>query len=253
MSKTGKIILALITIFGIATTLQAEAKRYEVKSGIVEYKIEGGGSLFGFSTKTEGKTKLYFKEWGNVELRETDEKSETMGQIEKDHSITKIDHGTVYSVNKEDKTIVKSDMSMLKQMDKEGKNLSVVGKDMMKQMGGKKTGSEKILGYPCEIWEVMGSKIWIYKGVPLKTEANIMGIKHLEIATSAKFGVKIPDEKFKLPNYPVKTLNQIIEDEMKKSSSQNTQHQTPPKLTPEQMQQMQQMMESLGNMFQQAK
>ncbi len=245
MSKTGKIILALATLLAIATTLQAEAKRYEVKSGIVEYKIEGGGSLFGFSTKTQGNAKLYFKEWGNTELKEINEKNVAMGQTTTSHNIMKIDHGTVYNVNEEDKVIIKSDIAMLKQMDKEGKNISSMGKDMMKQMGGKKIGSEKVLGYLCEIWEIMGSKIWIYKGVVLKIETNMMGIKHLEVATKAKFGVKIPDEKFKLPNYPVKTLNQMMEDEMKTQSS--------PKLTPEQMQQMQKMMESLGNMFQQAK
>ncbi len=241
MKKAAKIISIFLALF-LTTTLYAQTKRYEIKSGIVEYKIEGGGSIFGFATKTTGTAKLYFKEWGNVELRQSDEKNIAMGKTTIKHDLTKIDHGTIYTVEDEDKIIIKSDIDMLKQMDKKGKNISAMGKDMMKQMGGKKIGNGKILGYNCEIWEMMGSKIWIYKGVALKTEANIMGFKHLEVATSAKFNTSIPEKIFNLPNYPIKTINDMIKENA-----------SPKQPTPQQMEQMQKMMENLGNMFNQKK
>ena len=265
--KIATILFALIFSTVFASSVQAGAKRYEIKSGIVTYNIEGGGSMLGFSTKTTGTEKLYFTDWGNLELREASEKNVAMGKTTLTHQITKIDHGTIYSVDDKEKVILKQDIGMFKEMDQQGKNMSAMGKDMMKQMGGKKTGTGKVLGYPCEIWEVMGTKTWIYKGVPLKTEANIMGFKHLKIATSAKFDVSVPKSKFALPDYPVKTLEQLeqmyeemaeqeeAEESQKSAPKQHQaqpQHQPQPQqpqVSPEQMQQMQDMLQNLGKMF----
>ena len=246
-----KLWIGLLVIFTLSTTLQAAAKRYEVKSGMVIYKVEGGGSILGFSTKTTGTHTLYFKDWGNVEVRKEDEKETSMGKTTQQHTLQKIDHGTVYSVNEKHKTIIKQDIAMLKQMDKKGKNMSAMGKDMMKQMGGKKIGTGKVLGYPCEIWELMGSKTWLYKGVPLKTQANIMGFKHLEVATSAKFNVSISNSHFALPKYPIQTTDQMIQQQIQQAQHQSkhpqTQYQSQP--SPQQMEQMQNMLKSLGSMF----
>jgi len=248
------LLFAVIVSMVFASSLQAGAKRYEIKSGIVTYKVEGGGNLLGFSTKTTGTEKLYFTDWGNTELRKVNEKEVAMGKTTETHHITKIEHGTVYSADDQRKIIIKQDISMLKNMDKQGKNMSAMGKDMMKQMGGKKIGTGKVLGYPCEIWEVMGSKIWIYKGVPLKTEANIMGFKHLQIATSAKFNVSVPKSKFTMPDYPVKTVEEMYQEipkEAQKSQQQHqpSQHRQQPQVSPEQMKQMQDMLQNLGKMF----
>ena len=259
--KKVALLFVMILAMVFTSSVEAGAKRYEIKSGIVIYNIEGGGSMLGFSTKTTGTEKLYFTDWGNLELREVNEKNVAAGQTTVVHNITKIDHGTVYSVDNEEKIILKQDIAMFKEMDKQGKNMSTIGKDMMKQMGGKKTGTGKVLGYPCEIWEVLGTKTWIYKGVPLKTEANIMGFKHLQIATSAKFDVSIPKSKFALPNYPVKTLEQLeqmYEDMAEKEESEESQKSSPkqhqpqpqqPQISPDQMKQMQDMLQNLGKMF----
>ncbi|HEO98228.1 MAG TPA: hypothetical protein ENO02_02900 [Epsilonproteobacteria bacterium] len=77
------------------------------------------------------------------------------------------------------------------------------GKAMMQQMGGKKTGMDKVLGYSCEVWELMGTKQCIYKGVSLKVESNVMGMKHTEVATKAEFDISISKDDFKLPDFPV--------------------------------------------------
>ena len=255
MKKFNLLLIAILSI-AFASTAAASGKRYEIKSGIVTYKVEGGGSMLGISTKTSGTQEMYFKEWGNIEVRKVDEKSTVMGQTTVTKEITKFDHGTVYNVDEERKEIIKSDIAMFQEMDKQGKNLSQAGKDMLKQMGGKKIGTGKVLGYPCEIWEVMGSKIWMYKGVPLKTEANIMGFKHNEIATSAKFNVSVPEKYFKLPPYPVKTVDDLMRESMEgenNTQKQNTNvHQPAPKPqqpSPEQMKQMQDMLQNLGKMF----
>ncbi len=87
--------------------------------------------------------------------------------------------------------------------------LDVLPEDMMKSAGGKKTGKEKILGYNCDIREVMGSKIWMYKGVPLKTENNMMGTTYINEAVKARFDIDVPDKYFRLPDYPVVDMPSI--------------------------------------------
>jgi hypothetical protein len=115
---------------------------------------------------------------------------------------------------------------------------------MMKEMGGKKIGEEKVLGYNCEVWELMQSKIWLHKGILLKQEANIMGTKHTTVATSVKFNVSISDKEFKLPDYPRKTMDQMMQEKMQRPG--NNEPGQMPQMTPEQMQQMQEMMKSFS-------
>ncbi len=57
-----------------------------------------------------------------------------------------------------------------------GESMKQTGKEMMIQMGGKKVGTDKVLGYPCDVWDLMGVKQCMYKGLPLKVESNIMGV-----------------------------------------------------------------------------
>ena len=68
---------------------------------------------------------------------------------------------------------------------------------------GKKTGTDKVLGYTCEVWELMGVKQCIYKGIPLRVESNIMGMKNMEIATKAEFEISLSKDNFKLPDFPL--------------------------------------------------
>ncbi|TNF43855.1 MAG: DUF4412 domain-containing protein, partial [Epsilonproteobacteria bacterium] len=105
-------------------------------------------------------------------------------------------------------------------------------KEMMLSMGAKKTGVETILGYECEIWESKMMKLWLHKGIILRSEANMMGITHTTEATNIQIDISIPDDALKLPDFPLKTIEE------------NRQQNDPSQMTPEQMQQMQEMMKS---------
>ena len=58
-------------LFGVVS-LFADTNRYDVKSAIVEYAIVGSGDVMGTKATLTGTNKLYFKDFGKVEL--TDEK-----------------------------------------------------------------------------------------------------------------------------------------------------------------------------------
>jgi len=84
-----------------------------------------------------------------------------------------------------------------------GENLKESGEKMMKSMGGKKLGTDKVLGYTCDVWELMGSKQCIYKGIPLRVVTDVMGLKSTEVATKAEFDLSLTQKDFTLPDYSV--------------------------------------------------
>ena len=233
--KIWGVVFALILA---VSTINADTKRYEIKSGIIEYAVKGGGNMMGIKTQIEGTSKAFFKEWGNVELNEETTKSVIMGREENTHQSTKINNGKVYVVDYEQKTIVQYeyDPSMLGHS--EHKDLAKSGKEMMLSMNGTKTGEESVLDYVCEVWETPKIKLWLHKGVMLKSKVKVMGITHTTEATNIQFNISISDDDLKLPDFPIKTMEEKMKEDNGNTPSQM------PQMTPEQMQQMQEMMKS---------
>jgi hypothetical protein len=229
------LFVSLSFVFISTQVLYAKTKRYEVKSGMVNYTITGSGNIMGMERESYGHKTLYFEDYGKVEVQETEETSTMMGRTMKLHRLMKIQDGMVYSVDYKQKMITKQDMSQLIH----GKDMSKMGKEMLKEMGGKKIGEGEVLGLPCELWEVMGTKMWMHKGVTLKIESNIMGMTRKEEATEVKFGVSIPSEKLKLPDYPIQSMEEMIQHQMNKPGRGG--HQP----SPEEIKAMQNMMKNM--------
>ncbi len=211
------------------STLVAETKRYEIQSAIIEYATGSSGNMMGIQTQTEGKSKVVFKEWGDVELREERTRSVIMGKEAHTRQTTKIDHDKVYIVDYEQKIIHQYDPATL--MRSQYKDIAKNAKEMIHSMGGAKTGKESLLGYECEIWETQQIKLWLYKGIILKSVTTMMGLTHTTEATNIEMDVSVPDEALKLPDFPIKTMQQGDPSPM-------------PQMTPEQIQQMQEMMKN---------
>ena len=213
-------------------TLHAETKRYQIKSGIIEYTINGGGNMMGIETQIEGKSKTLFKEWGELELHDETSKAVIMGKEAYTHQTTKIDHDKVYIVDYEQKSIAQYDHTML--MRSQYKDLAKNAEEVMLSMGVKKIGEERVLGYLCEIWETDYMKLWLHQGIILKYKVMIMGSAHTTEATNIQFNIPVSDEDLTLPDFPIK----VIQDNNSNTPSQM------PQLTPEQIQQMQEMMKN---------
>ena len=228
--KQLKVWGVVFTLILATSTVHAETKRYEVKSGIIEYTVSGGGNMMGIETKIDGKSKALFNEWGKVELHEDTTKSVIMGKEENTRQTTKIDNGKVFVVDYEQKVIVQYDPDTL--MQSEYKDIAKSSKEMLLAMGGKKIGEETIQGYACEVWETPQIKLWLHKGIMLKSVANIMGITHSTEAININLDASVSDADLKLPDFPIQTM----EESMKKNNM--------PQMTPEQMQQMQEMMKN---------
>ena len=203
MKKSKYIVIFLLV--GLVN-LVAEANRYDLKSGMVEYEIVGEGDVMGSPTTVTGTSKLYFKDFGNIEL--TDEKIQqtVKGDREEERIVSKIAADKVYTVDFIDEVIYIQKMVI----DEENSALNIKNDESLISMGAKNLGTEEILGYKCDIWQLGEDKIWVYNSVPLKLISKSLGLVQIQEAKLAVFNIDIKDEKFKLPAYPIKLMDEII-------------------------------------------
>lgn len=208
MKKLSIILSLAIVLISCKGNSQNTPKRYNIKSGIVEYKTTITGKVMGSKISGSGEENLYFKDYGAVEVKEvTSSQTSVMkffGKEKKEttssHTMTKIENGKTYVVDFDNELITSANNMGMALMG-DNADAQQTGKDIMIAMGGEKIGDETFMGYNCEIWTLMGAKQWIHEGIMLKIEANTLGIKTLTEAVSVKFNVSVPDDKFKLPNF----------------------------------------------------
>ncbi|MBI9034731.1 MAG: hypothetical protein JEZ03_09705 [Bacteroidales bacterium] len=224
MSKLSIILPLLLVMISCngSENQTPDLKRYEVKSGIVKYVTTISGKVMGSTISGNGTEDLYFKNWGAVELKEV-RSSETnqinvFGQKKTEtkevHSMNKLDDGESYYVDFDNKQIIAGRdmaMDMIKMFDPNA-DAGAVGKNMLEGLGGKKVGTESILGFSCELWEIPGGKQWLYKGVVLKMEMTVMGIKTVTQAQSADFDISVADRYFSLPDFPIQKQESVFDE-----------------------------------------
>ena len=102
MKKSKYIFIFLLV--GVVN-LFAAANRYDVKSGMVEYEIVGEGDVGGNSAALSGTSKLYFKDFGNVELSDEKIQQTVDGDKEEERLVSKIMGENVYTVDFVDEVI----------------------------------------------------------------------------------------------------------------------------------------------------
>lgn len=209
MTKITKVSLAVVMSSSILSASADQIKLYDVKNGKIEYEIKGSGEIMGQKMQTVGKKRVIFDQFGAKNLTEENkiEKQTVMGQkkVTKTHTMTYMKGSMVYHVSFDNRRIMRTGnmgagMAMLMGG---GKNMKQTGEEMMKKIGGKKTGTDKVLGYTCDVWEMMGTKQCIYKGIPLRVETDVMGLKNTETATKAEFDISLSKDDFKLPDFPI--------------------------------------------------
>jgi hypothetical protein len=146
-----------------------------------------------------GSETLYFTDYGMREAKYTNTELKMGGITQKSNKMTLLDSATIYTIDLDTKTGATMENPMYKSF--EGKDATEVGEKILKDMGGKKIGTESLLGKTCDVWEIknLGSKTWIWSGLPLKTETNMMGMQMTIAATKIQEEVAIPKEKLQIP------------------------------------------------------
>ena len=159
--------------------------------------------------KQRGKPLVFevnFKDFGNLELFDEIITQKRGSIVEEERNTYKISKGKIYTADFNDEIIYSQDLSI----DDENPIANIKNREAFKEMGAKFLGNENILGYKCDIWELGEYKIWVYNSVPLKQISKSLGVEQMQIAKNANFNIDIKDNKFKLPNFPVKAIDVII-------------------------------------------
>ncbi len=213
MKKLNILLSLIVVLTSCSGNSQNKLKRYEIKSGIVKYTTTISGKVIGSTITGSGTESVYFKDWGAVELKEEQStQTATMKffgkkktQITSTHTMNKLDNGESYLVDFDTKQIFLSrDMAMdMTKIFHPNADAGDVGKSMLESVGGKKIGTESILGYSCDVWDIKGAKQWMYKGIVLKMDITVLGLRTLTEATSAKFNITVPSKNFELPDFPI--------------------------------------------------
>lgn len=189
-------ITFLCVCLGSMTLLLAQTseKKYDLQSGMVLYSISGGGKLTQEVNLTiQGKGKLRFKDWGAVKLIEEDVEEITSGALKNIETINKCEKRQKkqqLDVNFETKKILERPIPK----GTAAENIT---------QGLTKKGQEAIAGYTCDIWEGVGVRKCIYKGIPLLVEHYLLGTYYRKKASSATFGIDTSATSCKIPDFPI--------------------------------------------------
>lgn len=170
-------------------------KRYGIKSAIVEYTITGSQS----GTKT-----LYFDNWGMRQAEYTNSVLE-IGKFSKSINIVNIvkdDANYIIDLERNTGTKTKNPVKKLIAELQNQKSFGEFGEQILLKAGAMKVGQEEFLDKDCDIYEIKntGTKMWIWKWIPLKTITKLGGVEINSVAKKIEVNVNVPEEKFTPPD-----------------------------------------------------
>nr|WP_321452696.1 hypothetical protein [uncultured Carboxylicivirga sp.] len=199
MKKYRNILSVILLGCSVVMSAQINPEKYAVKSGHVEYTLTGN---------TTGTKSIWWDDYGDKTYEEikavTEVKMFGMKSRDEAHTITVMIGDKFWSVNVIEGTGQKGvletqEMAKAIAEDMTEEEAKQLEQQIMDALGGEKLGNETFLGHSCEILSVMGAKTWIYKGVVLKSEAKLMGIKSNEVATLFDEDINVPSSRFTPP------------------------------------------------------
>ena len=197
MKKTFLIVLLLT--FAISIMAQPKNARYAVKSGYIKYDISGN---------TKGTKEIWWDNYGDISRTEVNTVTTTrfLGTTSetKTHTLNILKGDKFWSINYINNSAQKGTSAIYQETaeiansmtEAEAKKLS---EDILASMGGERLGTEPLMGRSCEVVSVMGVKSWIYKGLLLKSEGNLLGFKTNETAVKFDENTTVPASRFVAP------------------------------------------------------
>ena len=198
------VVISMVLTSGLFAKNGGVFKSFDVQSAIVNYDINGSGKLSENSNLSiEGNSTLLFTDWGVSKLYKEKYVEMLTGAVKSTKTVQTLyseENGMVYKVDFEKKKIEKTEDAVIKNAITAGKNLYQKYLEKMRA-NGKQVGDSVVLGYRCDEWLYKGKKRCFYKGVPLREESIISGVKVIKTAVSAEFDINISKDLFALPDF----------------------------------------------------
>ncbi|HTL47403.1 MAG TPA: hypothetical protein VL688_05005 [Verrucomicrobiae bacterium] len=171
--------------FSYAEEPSAQAHRYGLESGVVKYDITGAQT---------GNETVSFDQWGRRESRKT---SVNGGKNKKGETfLTLFFPDFIYFVDLAKKSGHKWKNNFWDTFP-EGEYTS----EAIQKLGGKKTGTEDILGKTCDVWDIPAAQthLWVWNRIPLKMTRQIQEGEIVSAASALQENVAVPEENFAVP------------------------------------------------------
>lgn len=206
MRLAGQAIRLLILVclgsisFLFATT--KTAKPFEIHSGLVKYDIKVTAQLTPETNLTVKAQAIFrFRDWGEIRSEEVNGFVKTTGALEYKESIKRF-----YKETKDTITTVYFEHEQLLERKKPS-----IKKDIQRiQINHlEKKGTQSVAGVICDVWEGIGIKKCIYKGIVLKLESHIYDLSYVKAASEVTFDTNT-SEDCTFPNYPVQKFGLFV-------------------------------------------
>ena len=181
----------------VVLTISAQIKKDKLlpfKTVLIEYVYEGN---------TTGTEKLYMDNYGLQQCKTIQTKNKTFGQTSEESKIEISKDFLIYSWDPKTKKGSKIRNTLAEElMNDPNFNPEEFGKRSMESLGFEKIGTENINGKSCDVWKGLGgtSKMWVWRGLNLKTEVKILGTKTICTAAVVKVDEAISSTKFEIPS-----------------------------------------------------
>jgi len=186
------IIVALMLISMLAQSQQQKVRFFDFETAIVEYTYEGNET---------GKQIMYIDQYGWKRAEWTNITTKMLGQTTEKKQIMVSIGLDVWQWDPIARTGTRVHNQMLENLMKDPQfDPEKYAKETMENLGFQKTGTEIVQGKNCEVWKGMGSTIWIWNGLGIKTEVKLLGQKTTWTATKIDLNVKVPQDKFTIPS-----------------------------------------------------
>ncbi|MCF8363162.1 MAG: hypothetical protein K9G70_11125 [Prolixibacteraceae bacterium] len=202
-----KNIYLIFILLGIVINSHAQKfKKYPFKSGIIEYKMEGSA---------KGTQVLYWDDYGYYETSIEKSEAKMFGQTTKTNKTTLTLGDKMYEWSEGDSVFYES-TNPIAETWSEGEydedDVEDYSVQMIESLGYEKIGSGNVLGKKCDIYSGLG-KVWVWKGLSLRTEVKMLGVKTIIAAESIKTNTHVPGSVFKIPSGMTASKN-VVEENM---------------------------------------
>ena len=188
---TSLLMLATFSLF--AQEENAPVKKYGFKSAIAKFATEVMGQAV--------ESTIYIDEYGAKECQKAKVEIPGMGTMESG-VISK--EGKTWNVNYTMKQVQEVTLNPADQP-----NFMNLDDETKKKFKSEEAGQEKVLDFDCTVYTLVttsgeitaNAKVWVYKGLPLQTETEAMGMKVTNVVVEFKEDAMVLPQIFEVPKF----------------------------------------------------
>lgn len=178
-------------------------QKFGVEQGMMEFKM----TTMGMNSNME----MYWRDYGKENATITT--MDMMGMKTTSHTIISGDY--VYTWD--DMTKMGTKIKVDKDENNQQINYNNISDEMRDQYNLVEAGTDEVMGKTCKVFTMkyngVQSKTWVYKGMALKSESTVAGIKTTLEVIKMEEGVEPPAEVFKIPeNIKFQDVNEQMEN-----------------------------------------